>query len=78
MKNEKKMTQQEAVLEHLKTKGSLSSLQAIRLYGCTRLSARILQYKKQGYKFETTNKTTKNRYGYHCTYAVYKLIKGEN
>lgn len=74
MKNEKEMTQYKAVLEHLKTKGSLSSLQAIRLYGCTRLSARILEYKKQGYKFETTYKTTKNRFGYYCSYAVYKLI----
>lgn len=35
-----KMTQEKAVLQHLLTKGSLTQAQAVRLYGCYRLSAK--------------------------------------
>lgn len=35
------MTQNEAILKHLKEKGSITPLEALELYGCFRLSARI-------------------------------------
>ena len=72
-----KMTQEKAVLLHLQTKGSLTQAQAVRLYGCYRLSAKILEFRKQGYKIETEYKTGKTRYGTHTTYANY-ILKGEN
>lgn len=81
MKNDildtEKMTQEKAVLLHLLNKGSLTQAQAIRLYGCYRLSARILEYRKMGYHIETETKTSKNRYGYTTNYANYILIKDE-
>ena len=45
-----KMTQEKAVLLHLQTKGSLTQAQAVRLYGCYRLSAKVLEFRKQSYK----------------------------
>lgn len=42
-----------ALLEHLKTKGSITSMEAIELYGATRLSARIYDFRKLGYAIET-------------------------
>lgn len=70
-----KMTQEKAILQHLLTKGSLTQAQAVRLYGCYRLSAKILEFRKQGYKIETEYKTGKTRYGTHTTYANY-ILKG--
>ena len=73
--NMEKMTQEKAVLLHLQTKGSLTQAQAVRLYGCYRLSAKILEFRKQGYNIETQYKTGKTRYGTHTTYANYILQK---
>lgn len=69
------MTQYNRVLEHLRTKGKLTQKQAINLYGAYRLSAIIYDLRKQGYKIETDFKTSKNRFGDICTYAVYALEK---
>lgn len=78
MKEEKeRMTQEKAVLQHLLTKGSLTQAQAIRLYGCYRLSAQIYNFRNQGYEIETQYKTIKNRYGFTSTYANY-IYKGEH
>ena len=71
------MTQEKAVLQHLLTKGSLTQAQAVRLYGCYRLSAKILEFRKQGYNIETQYKTGKTRYGTCTTYANYILHKQE-
>lgn len=69
------MTQEKAVLNHLLTKGSLTQAQAVRLYGCYRLSARILNFRKMGYTIATEYKTGKTRYGTKVNYANYILIK---
>lgn len=70
----KKITQYDRVLEHLKknSKG-LSQMQAVRLYGAYRLSAIIYNLRNDGYNISTTFKTSKNRYGDSVTYAIYKL-----
>ena len=60
-----------ALLEHLKTKGSITSMEAIELYGATRLSARIYDFRKLGYAIETHDITAKNRFGETYTYAKY-------
>lgn len=60
-----------AILEHLKTYGSITSMEAFETYGATRLSARIYEYRKLGYDIETRDITTKNRFGETCTYAKY-------
>ena len=45
-------TQNQQVLEHLK-RDSLTSMGAIRLFGITRLAARISDLKEQGYTIRT-------------------------
>ena len=42
-------SQTKLILNHLKEK-PITSLEALNLYGCLRLSARILDIKNQGYK----------------------------
>lgn len=68
-----KQTQTGDVLAHLIEHGSITSIEAIQKYGCTRLSARIYDYRALGYDIEADSMTTKNRYGNTVTVAVYRL-----
>lgn len=67
------MTQKERILKHLQDFGSITSWEAIKEYGCTRLSAYIYLLRKDGYIIENENITTKNRYGDAVTFAKYQI-----
>jgi hypothetical protein len=63
------MKQIEAILIHLKTKGSITPIDALMLFGCFRLGARIFELREQGHNIETervTDERGKNyaRYNY--------------
>lgn len=66
-------TKTDKVIEHLIVHGEISTWEAIRKYGATRLSAIIFNLKKKGYTFETEIKKTKDRFGNTVEYANYKL-----
>ncbi len=73
-----KITLKDRVLMHLYAKGNITSLQAFRDYGATRLSAIIYDLRAEGNNIETTYITRKNRYGDRVTFAKYILHqKGE-
>ena len=72
--NGKRLTHYDRVLRHLKEKGSITSLQAFREYGITRLSAVIFNLRKDGYVIENENITRKNRYGDKIWFAKYILL----
>lgn len=67
------MTQKERILKHLQDFGSITSWEAIKEYGCTRLSAYIYLLRKDGYIIENESVTTKNRYGDAVTFAKYQI-----
>lgn len=65
-------TQKEAVLLHLQTKGTITSMEAIQSYGATRLSAIIWELRhKDGYDIETRMLTGRNRFGNVSDYGLY-------
>ena len=64
-----KRTQADRVLAYIKTFGSITSLEAFRDLGVTRLSARIFELRARGLEIDSTSVTSKNRYGENCTYA---------
>ena len=70
-----KRTQADRVLEYIQKFGSITTLQAFRDLGVTRLSARIFELKARGLEIDSTSVTNKNRYGENCTYAKYYLRK---
>ena len=70
-----KPTKKSEVLKHLKVKGSITSLEAIELYGATRLSAIIFNLRKEGHNIKTTDCVCKDRYGHTCNYAKYILVE---
>lgn len=71
-----KETHYDRVLRHLKEKGHITSLEAFREYGITRLSAVIFNLRQDGYNICSDRASRKNRYGKMVTFAKYTL-RGE-
>ena len=63
------------IQQHLESGRSITSMEAIKLYGATRLSGIIFLLRKRGMKIITIDHKGKNRYGNHCHFAEYKLLK---
>lgn len=70
-----KRTQADRVLDYIKEFGSITTLEAFRDLGVTRLSARIFELRNRGEEIESESVTSKNRFGEKCTYAKYFLRK---
>lgn len=70
------MNKTQAVLNHMKENGSITSLEAIELYGATRLSAIIFNLRHRGYDIETQNEGCIDRFGSAITYGRYFLNEG--
>ena len=71
-----KITQRDRVLQYITDHGSITSWQAYAELGCTQLATRISELKERGYVFEKTRINTKNQYGDHTHYDMYKLVNG--
>lgn len=73
-----KVTQCERIIRHLNDFGTITSREAMIEYGIYRLASRIADLKKQGYQFDTTFDSRKNRYGEVTHFAVYRLTATPN
>lgn len=72
----KTISQDVRVLEYLKKHKTITSQEAFRHLGVTRLSAVIFRLKrKQGYNIETYMIHPTNRYGTKCNCGEYHLIE---
>lgn len=65
------------VLSHLKSGQTITSLDAINLYGATRLSAIIFNLRQRGLNIATLPTTIKDRFGNTTTFAKYKLLDSD-
>ena len=70
----KEQSQIKAVLKHLQSKGHITSMEAIELYGATRLSGIIYTLREHGYNIITQKLDGVNRYGNKMKYAKYLYI----
>lgn len=66
-------TQKEMILEYLRTHDGITPLQALELFGCMRLGARIADLKAEGHKIETTMISVRKEDGRAKQYACYHL-----
>lgn len=66
------------VLTHLKEHKTITSWEAIKLYGATRLSAIIFKLRRRGYKIDNNWLQKEDRYGSKVRYVMYELRGGEN
>ena len=68
-------SQSKKILAFLKAGGSLSPLEALTMFGCGRLGARIYDLKKQGYTFVTSAEVHRGPDGEYKCYARYRLAE---
>lgn len=66
-------SQHKMVLKHLQEQGTITSWEAIELYGATRLSAIIYNLREDGLQIETEMCVGKNRFGNPTNFAKYIL-----
>lgn len=66
-----KSTQQDMVLYHISTFGSITPAEAEKAYGITRLADVIFKLQKKGYEFDHIMQTNKNRFGKKVRYMRY-------
>ena len=62
-------TQKESILRHLQSGRTITPLEALNLYGCYRLSARIRELRDEGYEIKSENVKQGKK-----TFASYELI----
>lgn len=67
------MNKTKAVLQWLQTGAGISSMEAIKQFGATRLSATIFNLRKKGYNIETVTCDGTDRFGNRMTFARYYL-----
>jgi hypothetical protein len=69
------MSKENAVIEYLKrSKKGITSLEAINMFGATRLSAIIFRAKERGYIIRDTFEECVDRFGNVARYKRYKII----
>lgn len=61
------------IIQYMKEHGSISSQDAFRDLGITRLSARIKELRDMGYDISTIMVDGKNRFGEDVRFGVYRL-----
>lgn len=65
-----RITKSSQVLEHLQTNGTITSWEAINLFGATRLSAIIYNLRKH-YDIQSADEDITDRNGNHCVFTKY-------
>lgn len=69
------MTHKERVLKYMRDYGSITSLEAFKDLGVTRLSAVIYRLKADGHEISSKPESTRNRYGDKVTFSRYRLVE---
>ena len=67
------MSQNDMILNYLQNNGSLTQADAISLFGCYRLGARIFEIRSLGFDVRREMEQGVNRYGEKTRYARYWL-----
>lgn len=68
-----KSSQCKDILEYLRQGNGITQLEALRMFGCGRLSGRIWDLRHEGYNIKTRTATVINRNGKKAYVAEYRL-----
>lgn len=71
------MRQVDMILEHLETKGPITQLEALKLYGCGRLSGRIWDLRHAGHPIEMRYKKVRKATGGNAVVAEYYIDRND-
>jgi len=69
----KRMNKTKAVLSHLQQFGTITSIEAVEMFGATRLAAIVFELRKRGYKIRTEDVPFVDRFGSSGVCAKYHL-----
>lgn len=69
------MKQTDRIKEYIERYGSISSLEAFRDLGITRLAARIADMEAEGIHFKRVSEETTNRYGEKVRFTRYSFAE---
>ena len=69
------MGQKQRVLDYIEQHGSISSMEAFRHLGVTRLSSVIFELKREGHEFDVEMMKSENEYKEKTRYARYSPRK---
>ena len=73
-KNKRKQPSQlDRILAVLESGGTLTALDALEDFGCSRLASRITDLERKGYPVASRMVTRRNRYGRLCRVAEYYM-----
>jgi hypothetical protein len=67
------MNQKQRLLDYLEAGNTVTTLDAFRKLGITRISAVVYDLKKEGHKLITERVTVKNHYGEKCSVCRWSL-----
>lgn len=73
-----KVSQCSRILRYMKETGGITSWEAIKEFGCTRLSGRIYDLRRAGWRIRGERVCGKNRYGETVKFNRYFLEEGQN
>lgn len=73
MRAHSNQSQNERILEYMRTEGSITQLTALQDLGVMRLASRISDLRKQGYSIVSKSEAIKNRYGETCHIKRYSI-----
>ncbi len=73
-----KVSQCSRILRYMKETGGITSWEAIKEFGCTRLSGRIYDLRRAGWRIRWERVCGKNRYGETVKFKRYFLEEGQN
>ena len=66
------------IIEYMKENNGITSQDAFRHLGITRLSARIKELRQLGYNISTVMVDGTNRFGEPVRFGLYRLMEGSN
>lgn len=73
-----KQTQCQWILTHFENGGSLTHLEAEKLYSVLRLAARVSDLRRRGHNIKGDMVTVKNKYGQNCRVKRYYMGSGSD
>ncbi len=72
------MSQADRVLSYLERGKSITTLDAFKELGITRLGARIFELRQQGHPVQSNRLTVTNRFGEDCSISEYYIGEQSN
>ena len=70
----KTLTQKDRIIRHLKDKGTITALEAMKEYGIMRLTSRVSELNDEGHLIRCEFVSSKNRYDEPVSFSKYSLI----